>query len=222
MTTITNGVGTTSSSTGTATSAQTLASNFTTFLQLLTTQLKNQNPLDPLDTNQFTQQLVQFAQVEQQMKGNDLLSTMTLLQNASLATGALNFVGAKVEIDGNVANLSDNSARWAYTSSRNATATFNIEDKSGQVVYTETRTVNPGSAEFLWNGLTSNGSQAPDGPYTLKITAKDTAGQSVAVSTEIEGTVDSVDLTQNPPILSIGGNTFALDKIRKVIRGANG
>ena len=65
-----------------------IASNFTTFLQLLTTQLKNQNPLDPLDTNQFTQQLVQFAQVEQQMKSNDLLSGLVLLEKSSEATAA--------------------------------------------------------------------------------------------------------------------------------------
>ena len=59
-----------------------IASNFTTFLQLLTTQLKNQNPLDPLDTNQFTQQLVQFAQVEQQMKSNDQLSSLVSWKRA--------------------------------------------------------------------------------------------------------------------------------------------
>src|SRR5512143_2077949 len=73
-----------------------IASNFTTFLQLLTTQLKNQNPLDPLDTNQFTQQLVQFAQVEQQMKSNDLLSGLVLLEKNAQSTTALAFVGATV------------------------------------------------------------------------------------------------------------------------------
>ena len=58
----------------------TLAQNFDTFLTLLTTQLKNQNPLEPLDTNQFTSQLVQFAQVEQQLKSNDQLATLVSLQ----------------------------------------------------------------------------------------------------------------------------------------------
>src|SRR5690242_18305864 len=73
-----------------------IASNFTTFLQLLTTQLKNQNPLDPLDTNQFTQQLVQFAQVEQQMKSNDLLSGLVALEQSAEATQALAYVGSKI------------------------------------------------------------------------------------------------------------------------------
>jgi flagellar basal-body rod modification protein FlgD len=67
-----------------------IASNFTMFLQLLTTQLRNQNPLDPLDTNQFTQQLVQFAQVEQQMKSNDQLA-----KKSAQATTALAYVGAR-------------------------------------------------------------------------------------------------------------------------------
>src|SRR4249920_2378471 len=97
--------------TGTATSSVSgaldnveIASNFTTFLQLLTTQLKNQNPLDPLDTNQFTQQLVQFAQVEQQMKSNDLLSAL-LLEKSSEATAALAYVGSTVVVDGSTARL---------------------------------------------------------------------------------------------------------------------
>src|SRR5262244_2553546 len=77
-----------------------IASNFTTFLQLLTTQLKNQNPLDPLDTNQFTQQLVQFAQVEQQLKSNDQLATLVSLEKSAQNTQALAFVGETVGVKG--------------------------------------------------------------------------------------------------------------------------
>ncbi len=196
----------------------TIAGNFQTFLNLLTTQLKNQNPLDPLDTNQFTQQLVQFAQVEQQLKGNDLLNTLTLLQNATLATGALNFVGATVVIDGNTSQLAKGTARWGYTTTKPATATFNIQDSSGRVVYTETRAINPGDQEFTWNGRGNDGKSLPDGAYKLTITAKDTNGDSVAVSTDVEGIVDGVDLTKNPPVLSIGGQEFTLDKIKRVVR----
>ena len=88
----------------------TLADNFQTFLTLLTTQLKNQNPLDPLDTNQFTQQLVQFAQVEQQLKSNDQLSTLVSLQQTAQATQALNFVGSTAVVDGSTAALTNGSA----------------------------------------------------------------------------------------------------------------
>src|SRR5438105_9704495 len=90
----------------------TIAGNFQTFLTLLTTQLKNQNPLDPLDTNQFTQQLVQFAQVEQQLKSNDQLSTLVSLQQTAQATQALNFVGSTAVVDGSTTALTNSSATW--------------------------------------------------------------------------------------------------------------
>src|SRR5437899_11989431 len=85
----------TSSSSGSSgsTSDPTVAGNFQSFLTLLTTQLKNQNPLDPLDTNQFTQQLVEFAGVEQQLKTNDGLTSLISLQQTAQSTQALNFVG---------------------------------------------------------------------------------------------------------------------------------
>src|SRR6186713_1878623 len=117
--------------TGTGTSAVSgaldnveLASNFTTFLQLLTTQLKNQNPLDPLDTNQFTQQLVQFAQVEQQLKSNDQLSTLVTLQQTAQQTQALGYVGNTVAVDGEKATLTDEAnAAWQFNMTKPATAT---------------------------------------------------------------------------------------------------
>src|ERR1700750_132443 len=89
-----------------------IASNFTTFLQLLTTQLKNQNPLDPLDTNQFTQQLVQFAGVEQQIKQNSQLETLISIERSAQATTALAYVGATVAVDGQTAQLANGQATW--------------------------------------------------------------------------------------------------------------
>src|ERR1700733_7878735 len=88
----TSGTSGTSSSSG-AVDDTMIASNFTTFLQLLTTQLKNQDPLSPMDTNQFTQQLVQFAQVEQQMKSNDQLSQLISIEQGAQSTVALTYVG---------------------------------------------------------------------------------------------------------------------------------
>src|SRR6186713_354629 len=112
------------SSSATGVTRDTLASNFTTFLQLLTTQLKNQNPLDPLDTNQFTQQLVQFAQVEQQLKSNDQLSTLVTLQQTAQQTQALGYVGNTVAVDGEKATLTDEAnAAWQFNMTKPATAT---------------------------------------------------------------------------------------------------
>src|SRR5712675_2613379 len=95
-----------------STTGSTLAGNFQTFLTLLTTQLQNQNPLDPLDTNQFTQQLVQFAGVEQQLKTNDQLTTLVSLQQTAQSTQALTFVGKTAVVDGSTTNLVNSATSW--------------------------------------------------------------------------------------------------------------
>src|SRR5437870_5924455 len=89
-----------------------LAGNFDTFLRILTTQLKNQNPLDPLDTNQFTQQLVQFAGVEQQLRQNDQLKTLIAIEKSSQSTQALAYVGNTVAVDGSKAQFDGTGATW--------------------------------------------------------------------------------------------------------------
>ena len=195
-----------------------IASNFTTFLQLLTTQLKNQNPLDPLDTNQFTQQLVEFAQVEQQMKSNDQLSSLVSLEKSAQATTALAYVGATVVVDGSTAQLTNSTANWSLNVTKPSTATITIKDSTGQNVYTGTVAVNPGTQNFTWNGRGNDGRLWPDGAYTLTATAVDANQQSVAISTEVQAVVDSVDLTQDTPQLSINGQNYTLDKIKRIVR----
>jgi flagellar basal-body rod modification protein FlgD len=119
--------------TGTATSNNTasekttgIADNFQTFLTLLTTQLQHQNPLDPLDTNQFTQQLVQFAGVEQQLKSNDQLKSLIDLQKSAQATAALAYVGNTVAVDGSTGQLNNGSATWNLKTDTAANATVTI------------------------------------------------------------------------------------------------
>ena len=195
-----------------------IASNFTTFLQLLTTQLKNQNPLDPLDTNQFTQQLVQFAQVEQQMKSNDQLASLVSLQKSAQATTALAYVGSTVVVDGSTSPLANGGATWNLNVTKPSTATITIKDSVGQTVYSGTFGVNPGNQPFTWNGRGNDGRVWPDGSYTLSATALDANQQSVAISTEVQAQVDSVDLTQTPPLLSVNGQNYTLDKIKRIVR----
>lgn len=199
-----------------------IADNFQTFLTLLTTQLQNQNPLDPLDTNQFTQQLVQFAGVEQQLKTNDQLTSLVALQKTAQSTQALNFVGSTAVVDGSTATLKDGKAAWALGVSKPSSVTITINNSVGQAVYSGSFSMNAGDHQaFQWDGRGNDGSQWPEGSYTLTATALDASGQSVAVSTEIQGVVQSADLSQDPPTLSIGDQSFTVDKVKKVIGRAS-
>ena len=211
-----------SSSSSSSSSTSGIADNFQTFLTLLTTQLQNQNPLDPLDTNQFTQQLVQFAQVEQQMKSNDQLTTLVSLEQSAQSTTALAYVGATVVVDGATAPLANGSASWNLNVSKPASATVTITDSTGQTAYSGTFTVNPGNQSFTWDGRGNDGKQWPDGSYTLTATGVDANGQSTGISTEVQAQVDSVDMTQTPPVLSVNGQNYTMDKIKKIVRPGSG
>jgi flagellar basal-body rod modification protein FlgD len=202
----------------TAVDADTLAKNFSQFLTLLTTQLKNQNPLEPLDTNQFTQQLVQFAQVEQQLKQNDQLATLVSLQKTAQSTAALGFVGETVVVDGSTASLANGQANWSLNVPKPSTVSIYIRNSTGQQVFTGSYTMQAGVNDFTWDGKGPNGTQWPSGNYTMTVTAKDTSGQAVTVPTEVEGLVNSADLTKNPPVLSVAGQDFTLDKVKRVVR----
>src|SRR5262249_53669840 len=127
---------------------QQIANNFQQFLQLLTTQLQNQNPLDPLDTNQFTQQLVQFPQVEQEINMNTSLTQLIALQQTAQSTQAIGLLGTTVTVDGGTATLSGGSATWTFAPEKNGTATINIKNSTGETVYTTTQTVGPGEQSF--------------------------------------------------------------------------
>lgn len=198
-----------------------IASNFSQFLTLLTTQLKNQDPLSPMDTNQFTQQLVQFAQVEQQLKSNDSLSTLVSLEQTAQATALLSYVGQTVVVDGATAQLNNGSATWTLNATKPSTATITVQDSTGATAFTGTYAVSPGNQNFTWDGHGNDGKLWPAGSYTLTATAVDANNQSVAISTQTQGVVDSVDLTQNPPVLSINGQNYTMDKIKRIVRATS-
>jgi flagellar basal-body rod modification protein FlgD len=195
-----------------------IAGNFQSFLTLLTTQLQNQNPLDPLDTNQFTQQLVEFAGVQQQLNTNDSLATLVSLQQTAQSTQALGFVGKTAVVNGSTAALTDSTATWQLSVPTASTVNITIASSTGQNVYTGSYSVAAGNNQpFTWNGQGSDGTQEPDGNYTMTATAKDASNNTVAITTAIEGVVSSVDLTQSPPLLSIGGQTYTVNQIQSIV-----
>jgi flagellar basal-body rod modification protein FlgD len=206
-----------SGSTGTSTAS--IADNFQSFLLLLTTQLQNQNPLDPLDTNQFTQQLVQFAQVEQQLKSNSQLEALVNIEKTAQSTQALVFVGQTVAVDGSTAHF-DGNATWNFSAPSNSNATITITSATGQTAYSGSFAIGSGNSSFVWDGKGKDGTQWPAGDYKMTVTAKDASGKDVAITTEVQGMVDSVDLTASPALLSIGGKNYTLDQIKRVVNGA--
>ena len=207
-----------SNSNGTnALASQQIAGNFQTFLQLLTTQLQNQNPLDPLDTNQFTQQLVEFAGVEQQLNTNSSLQTLVSLQQTAQSTQALQFVGKTAVVNGNINSLVNSQATWDLNVPSNSNVTISIANSAGQTVFTGNYSANAGNNQpFTWNGKGNDGTQWPDGQYTMTATAADANGNAVGITSQIQGVVSSVDLTQSPPLLTIAGQTYTVNQIQRI------
>ena len=186
-------------------SRSTIADNFDTFLSILTTQLKNQNPLDPLDTNQFTQQLVQFAGVEQQLKTNSSLDTILTNSKAASASSASGLIGRTITADGATTDLTNGKATWTLTPDRAAArAVITLKASDGTVVATKTTTLKAGAQPFEWDGTGTSGLSAKDGRYTITVDALDTTGTKVAVDTKVSGVVDGVDLSGSEPVLTIG------------------
>jgi flagellar basal-body rod modification protein FlgD len=209
-----------STSSGTGTTTPGIADNFQTFLTLLTTQLKNQSPLDPLDTNQFTQQLVQFAGIEQQMKGNASLASLVSIDKAAQATQALAYVGQNVSVDGSTAQFANGTATWNLNAPENATSTITITSSTGATAYSGPFTIGKGDASFVWDGKGNDGTSWPAGAYKMSVVGQNAAGKDVAISTEVQGVVDSVDMTASPPLLSIGGQNYTTDQIKRIVRAS--
>jgi flagellar basal-body rod modification protein FlgD len=156
--------------------------------------------------------------VEQQLKSNSQLATLVSLQQTAQSTQALSFVGEKVTINSRSTQLIGGRASWTLSSSKPAVATVNIANASGQLVYSGHVTTQAGANTFTWNGQGTNGTQWPDGTYTISVTAQDASGQPVDVSTVVTGVVDSVDMTKNPPLLSVNGQNFTISQIQGVSR----
>ena len=191
-----------------------LTSNFQTFLTLLTTQLKNQDPLKPVDSNAFTQQLVQMSGVQQQLLTNNLLTT--LVGQGGNLSGGVNYIGKTITAASATAPLTAGKATWSYELAKDAaSAEFEIDNASGAAVW---KGAAPDSTSgihaFNWNGKDLNGKQLPDGGgYTLKITARDSVGAAIDAQALIRGTATAVQMINSTPYLTIGASIVPLSSV---------
>jgi flagellar basal-body rod modification protein FlgD len=194
-----------------------IASSYQTFLTLLTSQLKNQDPTSPLDTNSFTQQLVQMTGVQQQLLSNKLLQSL-VTQSGGGVTGAVGLIGKTVTASGDTTSLSGGKAAWSYNLSQAASqAAMTITDSSGKVVWSGTApNLTSGDHAFTWDGKTSSGQTAPDGTYKLAIQAVNSAGAGVPATTSITGVVSSVAQVSGATVINIGAVQAPLTSVSAV------
>jgi len=200
-----------------------LATNFNTFLSLLTTQLKNQDPLSPLDSNQFTQQLVQMTGVEQQLNGNELLKQLVANTSGGIST-AVSLIGKDVKAVSDTAKLNGGKAQWTYNLSAAASdLKVEVVDANGKLLHAEAPTdMKAGDHAFSWNGKDLAGVQLADGsgPYTLRVTALDAAGKAISTTNYVTGVVTGVEQSNGATMITINGGQVDWAKVTTIKEAA--
>ncbi len=194
-----------------------LSANFDTFLKLLTAQLQNQDPLEPMDSSEFTQQLVQYSSVEQQIQTNQNFETLLGLVAASAHNNAVGFIGKDVSVLTASAGLADGEASWRYALPQEAkTVTLTVTNSAGRIVYRTSGQTGSGAHDFVWDGKDTNGDEMPEGSYRLSVAALDVNGKAISSTIGVKGTVTAVDLTGTEPMLLIKGVRIPLSQVMEV------
>ena len=197
---------------------QDLAENFDNFLMLLVAQLENQDPLDPMDTNEFTSQIVQFASVEQEIASNANLEQLIALQRSNQAAAAVGYLGKRIEAEGNTTALIDGLAEWNYGLPENAeSVTLMVVDELGNQVFHTQGPTDLGAHKFVWNGIDDSGNPVADGLYTLSITATGSDGEAIASTMTVVGQVDGVETTGDTVVLFVGPIGIPIEDVISIL-----
>ena len=188
------------------------------FLTLFLTQLQNQDPTSPMDTNEMTNQLVQFTAVEQQIETNKSLASLVSAQAANTNAAAVNYIGEHVIFNGNNTNLTDAGASWGYMLPSEAnTTTINIFNAARELVYSETGQTTAGERpEVNWGGTDANGEKLPNGPYSIQVNALDTDNEGITAEVEAVGLVTGVVTGENGPSLMVGKIIVEMNEVTRV------
>ncbi|MDR6774891.1 flagellar hook assembly protein FlgD [Azospirillum sp. BE72] len=167
--------------------------DYESFLKLLTAQLRNQDPLAPMDASQFMTQLAQLSTVEQSMRSNDTLGKVLDTLKSSGMRMDMALLGRKVEVESNQLSLTGGKAEAAYTvDGQPAAVKLEVLNSAGNVVHSAPGALQTGRQVFSWTGKTAGGGTAPDGLYTLRVTAKDKEGKALNTATVVTDTVAEV------------------------------
>lgn len=191
--------------------------NYQDFLKLLTTQLQNQDPSAPADTNQLTQQIATLSQVEQQVNTNKNLEKLIAMFSTSNLSNTSSYIGKQVESVGNQTMLESGKATIAYDlDAQAATATVNVLDANGGILRTITGGTNAGRNQLVWDGKDGKGNDVADGAYRFQVVAKDTSQKDVASTSYTIGTVTSIDTQNGSSVLKIGSIAVPMDKVLSI------
>lgn len=182
-----------------------LADSYETFLTLLTAQMKHQDPMDPMKSGEFTQQLVAFSGVEQQIQANKNLEQLSAQLAQNQMNSAASYLGKSAVVQHDVARLVNGAAKWEY---RNDVALSKIEltvqNKAGDTVYRTAGESGLGMQKLNWDGVDLDGNLLPDDAYKLVIEAKNVADENVEVASFIKDIVTSIDTQGLEPIYTVG------------------
>lgn len=183
-----------------------LAKDMNTFLTLLTTQLKYQDPMSPMDSTQFTNQLVQFAGVEQGIQQNTNLESLIKLQTGNQVAMAVGYLGNQVEAESSQLPLQDGEATFSYIVPQELkSATMIIRDSSGTIVRSSVMQPSLGKNEVSWDGTDNFKAPLEDGVYSIAVTGTTPTGETSQLGTTVTGTVTGVSSFDSKVFLSLGG-----------------
>ena len=222
MTTVSSS--TTNSSSGTASSSTSSSSSvattdassvYNTFLLMLTTQLKNQDPLNPTDTTAFTQEMIGLASVEQQVTTNSDLSKLQSSLDTLTSTNGVAYIGKTVVATGDTEKVASGSTgTWQYDLGTTAkSTTLSITNSSGTTVWTGSGDTASGNHTLSWDGKDSSGNAVSTGDYTLTVNALDSSSSAVSSTTSIVGAVTGVDSSSGSTILTVGDVSVSLSNV---------
>jgi len=201
---------------------QRLAGDMRSFLQLLTTQLRNQDPTQPLDANQFTAQLAQFASVEQQIASNQHMESLLSLQRASTMVAAAPLLGRQVEVASDRIALQGGHTQElrlpTIGAANGATrARIALTGANGQVLREQVVPLGANPAAWTWDGRDARGRALPDGNYALSVVGLDAEGVTRGtLPSTLAGTVTAVAREGEMPRLSLGALGVGIDALRRL------
>ncbi len=194
-----------------------LADNFEMFLTLLTEQMKNQDPLNPLDSTQFVNQLVDFSSVEQQIAQNQNLENLLLLQSAAAQSASVSYIGRVATALTPQAMLANGEASWEYNVPEEATtSSIIIRDDDDRIVARRDGETTAGTHDFTWDGLGDGGAALDDGVYSMEIIAQNADGDDLPVTIRAAAQVTGVDLSGSEVIVEMGGIRVPLSSVMSI------